>query len=93
MHRLIFGICVHYPNKGFPLASTHFHVEISGSFIYFLAFYPDYRGTGPLKTTMDVIDAAKVGTSFGLILHACRVSSCTVIQFRAWPHARKLDKI
>ena len=33
MHRLIFGIHAHYPYKDFPIASTHFHVEIS-SFIY-----------------------------------------------------------
>ena len=29
MLRLIFGIRVHHPYKDFPLASNHFHVEIS----------------------------------------------------------------
>lgn len=30
---------------------------------YFVSCYFDHRGTGPLKTTMDVIDAAKVSNS------------------------------
>ena len=29
MHEIIFGIRLQNPNKGYPLASTHFHVEIS----------------------------------------------------------------
>ena len=39
-------------------------------FLIFFFCYSDHRGTGPLKTTMDVIDAAKVRYKFtpGFIL-------------------------
>ena len=37
MHQIIFGLRLHFPNKGFPLASTHFHVEISSNIAYTVA--------------------------------------------------------
>ena len=33
---------------------------LTRKFLIFFSCYSDHRGTGPLKTTMDVIDAAKV---------------------------------
>ena len=50
--------------RGWDLFTSHTISNV----ISLYAYYSDHRGTGPLKTTMDVIDAAKV---WGTVLVSC----------------------
>lgn len=50
--------------KSVDLVAREWVITLITNFLIFLSCYSDLRGTGPLKTTMDVIDAAKVGYKF-----------------------------
>ena len=50
--------------KGVDLEAHEWLTTLIKNFLISFSCYSDLRGTGPLKTTMDVIDAAKVGYKF-----------------------------
>ena len=50
--------------EGVDLEAHEWLTTLIKNFLISFSCYSDLRGTGPLKTTMDVIDAAKVAYNF-----------------------------